>query len=138
MSYYGDKVAVITGAGSGIGRELARLLAAQGARLALSDIDDAGLAATRQLCGNAEVRSYRLDVSKREHVFGHADDVKRAAYREGLKSHREDALLSRRLVTLRTDAPVTLDLETFRRQEPEQAAAHALFKERGFQPLARE
>ena len=77
MSYYRDKVAVITGAGSGIGRELARLLAAQGARLAISDIDDAGLAATRQLCGNAEVRTYRLDVSKREQVFGHADDVKR-------------------------------------------------------------
>ena len=77
MSYYRNKVAVITGAGSGIGRELARLLAAQGARLAISDIDDAGLAATRQLCGNAEVRTYRLDVSKREQVFGHADDVKR-------------------------------------------------------------
>ena len=76
MSYYKGKVAVITGAGSGIGRELARLLAAQGARLAISDIDDAGLAATRQLCGNAEVRTYRLDVAKREQVFGHADEVK--------------------------------------------------------------
>jgi NAD(P)-dependent dehydrogenase (short-subunit alcohol dehydrogenase family) len=77
MSYYKGKVAVITGAGSGIGRELARLLASRGARLALSDIDDAGLAVTRQACGGAEVRIYRLDVSKREQVFDHADEVKR-------------------------------------------------------------
>ncbi len=73
-----------------------------------------------------------------ESVLEHADEVKRAAYREGLKSHRADALLSRQLVTLRTDAPVTLDLEAFRRQEPDRAAAHALFKELEFQALARE
>jgi len=41
-------------------------------------------------------------------------------------------------VTLRTDAPVSLDLEAFRRQEPDRAAAHALFKELEFQALARE
>ena len=40
-----------------------------------------------------------------------ADKVKRAAYREGLKAHREDALLSKQLVTLRVDVPVELDLD---------------------------
>ena len=73
-----------------------------------------------------------------ESVLEHADEVKRAAYREGLKSHRADALLSKQLVTLRTDAPVLLDLEAFSRQEPDRAAAHALFKELEFQGLARE
>ena len=73
-----------------------------------------------------------------ESVLDHADEVKRAAYREGLKSHREDALLSKRLVTLRTDVPVSLDLEALRRREPDKAAAHALFKELEFQALARE
>jgi DNA polymerase I len=72
-----------------------------------------------------------------ESVLEHADEVKRAAYREGLKGHREKALLSKRLVTLRTDAPVTLDLQAFRCQEPDRAAAHALFKELEFQALAR-
>src|SRR5690349_22547530 len=37
------RVALITGAGSGIGAELARQLAARGMRLALIDVDGAGL-----------------------------------------------------------------------------------------------
>ena len=78
MNAYKGKVAVVTGAGSGIGRELARLLAGHGARLALSDVSKAGLAETVGLCGKkADVRAYALDVSKRAAVFAHADDVKR-------------------------------------------------------------
>ncbi|HLQ85138.1 MAG TPA: SDR family NAD(P)-dependent oxidoreductase, partial [Salinisphaeraceae bacterium] len=45
-----DKVIVTTGAGGGLGRATARMLAAQGARLALVDIDEDGLAATQQAC----------------------------------------------------------------------------------------
>lgn len=43
------KTAVITGAGSGFGRELAQLCAAEGMLLTLTDIDEAGLVATRDL-----------------------------------------------------------------------------------------
>ena len=77
MDIYKGKVAVITGASSGIGRELARLLAGHGARLALSDVNMEGLAETAKLCGGAEVKCYRLDVASREQVFAHADEVKR-------------------------------------------------------------
>jgi NAD(P)-dependent dehydrogenase (short-subunit alcohol dehydrogenase family) len=42
------KVAVVTGAGSGIGRALAHRLAAEGLRVALADVDSAGLGATAQ------------------------------------------------------------------------------------------
>lgn len=42
-----DKLAVITGAGSGIGAAVARALARRGAHLALVDVDQAGLEATR-------------------------------------------------------------------------------------------
>ncbi len=44
-----DKVAVITGAASGIGRETALLFAGQGARLMLADVDDDGSEQTARL-----------------------------------------------------------------------------------------
>jgi butyryl-CoA dehydrogenase len=78
MKCYQGKVAVITGAGSGIGRQLALQLAAAGARLALSDINKKGLAETMKLLPvGTEARSYVLDVAKREDVFAHAAEVQR-------------------------------------------------------------
>ena len=70
-STFNQKVAVVTGAGSGIGRALAEGLAGRGARLALSDVNEAGLdeaaAAARAL--GATVHTARLDVSDRD-AFG--------------------------------------------------------------------
>ncbi len=63
-----DKVVVITGAGSGIGRELALRAARQGALLAISDWDEQRLAESVDLlkaAGAREVRSDKLDVSDR-------------------------------------------------------------------------
>jgi NAD(P)-dependent dehydrogenase (short-subunit alcohol dehydrogenase family) len=78
MSCFSGKVAVVTGAASGIGRGLAQQLAAKGARLALSDIDAAGLAETiAALPAATDVRGYSLDVSKRDAVFAHAENVRR-------------------------------------------------------------
>ena len=71
-------------------------------------------------------------------MLANADKVKRAAYREGLTAHADAAILSKRLVTLRTDVPVTLDLEALRRRPPDRAAAHALFTELEFVALAKE
>ncbi|MFA5940679.1 MAG: SDR family oxidoreductase [Sinimarinibacterium sp.] len=73
-----QKVVVITGAGSGIGRALAREFARAGARLALSDINAAGLAETmRGLPAGGEARSYVVDASRHDAVFAHAEEVKR-------------------------------------------------------------
>lgn len=78
MKSFSGKVVVITGAGSGIGRALSQQLATKGARLALSDVNAAGLEETlRSLPGQAEARGYALDVSNRRAVFAHADEVQR-------------------------------------------------------------
>lgn len=71
MSTLRGKVAVVTGAGSGIGRALALELARRGARLALSDVNEAGLAETVAQVGalGADVHAAPLDVSDRE-AFG--------------------------------------------------------------------
>lgn len=74
MSRVQGKVAVVTGAGSGIGRELAIELARRGARVALSDVDvesvEASAARVRALGAQAHVA--RLDVSDRHDVEAYA------------------------------------------------------------------
>jgi NADP-dependent 3-hydroxy acid dehydrogenase YdfG len=78
MKTLDDKVAVITGAGSGIGRALSVNLAGRGALLALSDVDEAGLAETVDLvkaAGAREVRSDRLDVADRAAFTAYAAAV---------------------------------------------------------------
>ena len=70
-----DKVAVVTGAGSGIGRALAQLLAQKGCRLALADINEASLKETANAL-SAEVMTQKLDVADRAAVYGFASTVK--------------------------------------------------------------
>lgn len=79
MKDFRNKVAAITGAGSGMGRSLAVLLASRGCHVALSDINEKGLAETVALLKGTGVKvtSQKLDVSDKAAVFAWADQVAR-------------------------------------------------------------
>ena len=74
---YRDKVVVVTGAGSGIGREVALAFAGRGASLALADISEEGLWAVRDELGayDREVYNRVVDVSRAEECGEFCDEV---------------------------------------------------------------
>src|SRR4051812_47297680 len=77
MEGFAGKVAVITGAGSGIGRALAIELGRSGAKLAISDVNTEGLAETEKMLKDigVPVKADRLDVTEREAFLAYADAV---------------------------------------------------------------
>ncbi|MDT5225351.1 MAG: hypothetical protein QOG19_2758 [Mycobacterium sp.] len=77
MEGFAGKVAVVTGAGSGIGQALAIELGRSGASLAICDVDAEGLAQTEEKLRaiGAPVKADRLDVTERERFLLYADEV---------------------------------------------------------------
>jgi NADP-dependent 3-hydroxy acid dehydrogenase YdfG len=78
MQGFAGKVAVVTGAGSGIGQALAVELGRSGASVAISDVDTDGLSVTERRLKDigAPVKADRLDVTEREAFALYADGVK--------------------------------------------------------------
>ncbi|MDG4666237.1 SDR family oxidoreductase [Mycobacterium sp. 236(2023)] len=77
MQGFAGKVAVVTGAGSGIGQALAVELGRSGASVAISDVDTEGLAITEERLKaiGAKVKSDRINVVEREAFLLYADAV---------------------------------------------------------------
>lgn len=74
MEEFTRKVAVITGAASGIGLELARALAEQGTKLVLADIETSALEAAAREMGKLTETAYQVcDVSQADSVEALAD-----------------------------------------------------------------
>ncbi|MFJ4654920.1 SDR family oxidoreductase [Nocardia sp. NPDC088792] len=74
---FDDHLVVVTGAGSGIGRETALAFARAGAELVISDIDEAAVRETATLIAEFDglAYPYRLDVADEAAVQAHADEV---------------------------------------------------------------
>ena len=77
MKNFKNKVAAITGAGSGMGQQLAVLLAKAGCHVSLSDVNEKGLAETVELVKpyNVRVTSKKVNVAKLEEVRTWAEET---------------------------------------------------------------
>jgi NAD(P)-dependent dehydrogenase (short-subunit alcohol dehydrogenase family) len=81
MKDLADRLAVITGGGSGMGRELARQLVAEGCNVAMCDVSSQSMAETRQLCADdsppqgTRISTHVADVSDEPQVLRFRDDV---------------------------------------------------------------
>ncbi len=73
-----------------------------------------------------------------ENLLDHASEIERKTYRESLENNREAVLLSKQLVTIDCNVAVEFEPETMRAQEPDPAAARALFTELEFTTLVQD
>jgi DNA polymerase-1 len=73
-----------------------------------------------------------------EALLERAAEIPRKAYREGLVQFREQAILSKELVTIHTDMPIELDLDRLMVEPPDAGALRQLYSDLEFKTLFEE
>ena len=86
MKDFAGRIAVITGGGTGMGRELARQLAAEGCNLALCDVSAAAMDETRRLCTADGLRQGQRITT---HVADVSDPVQVRAFRDAVAKDQD-------------------------------------------------
>lgn len=71
-----------------------------------------------------------------EEMLAHTDEIK-GALRRKVEEHVEDIEMSRFLAAIKTDVPITLDLDLLRRKEPDTPTLLQIFAEHEFAKLSR-
>lgn len=71
-----------------------------------------------------------------EDILEHAPEIKQKRAREALLNQADNARLSKRLVTIRKDVPIELDLDTLRLSAPDTARLQRLFVDLEFHSMA--
>src|SRR2546425_2600225 len=90
MKDLAGRLAVVTGGGSGMGRELVRQLVAEGCSVAICDVSEKSMAETRQLCA-ADTSPQRPRVTT--HVADVADEPQVLRFRDAVAAqHGTDKL----------------------------------------------
>jgi hypothetical protein len=82
MKEFAGKIAVITGGGTGMGRELAKQLVAEGCTVAMCDVSAENMAETKRQCMTSapqgtRVMTFVADVSNEEQILKFRDAVKK-------------------------------------------------------------
>src|SRR5258708_15514105 len=82
MKDFGGRLAVITGGGTGMGRELALQLVAEGCNVAMCDVSESNMAETVRLCRadapqGTRISAFVADVSLEDRVNAFAEAVRR-------------------------------------------------------------
>jgi len=73
-----------------------------------------------------------------EELLQRAAEIQRKSYREGLQEHRDQALLSKELVTIHTDLPLAFDAASFELEQADATALRDLYRELEFTSLLEE
>lgn len=101
-----DKVAIVTGAASGIGAAIARLLANEGARVALADLDLEGAEAQAEAAGGDAV-ALRLDTTSEPNWIGAMETLRQ-------RSGRLDIAVNCAGISIPRSAPSETSLDEWR------------------------
>jgi DNA polymerase-1 len=104
------------------------------------DPNDKPAPGERRKAGIGEVGARQLiqQFGSAEEALKRASEVKRSSYREALEKCGEFVKLSKQLATIPTDAPVPLELEALKIQQPHLSTLRDLYAELGFTSLLRE